>query len=545
MNIETLKDILVGGYYIDSKSWTTAISSLSKNLNEDEKIDAVLNNLIENKSLSFQIFSQATAEYYKLPFFDIHNHKPNEDIIKKLPENVAKEYHAVLVIKDDNKLTIATDNVSKVEEIKKIALSLFPKSEIKIVYALKKLIDDLLETYKNALSTRFNEIIQSGNHVAPEIINQIIEDALSLRASDIHIEPEEEEVIVRFRIDGLLSEAGRLPKKYYENILNKIKVEGTLRIDEHNSAQDGSMRFMKDDKKADLRISILPTIFGEKVVLRILSYYVGSFALNELGLSPDNQKTLENISKKPFGMILVTGPTGSGKTTTLYAALKHINNKNINITTIEDPVEYRIVGINQVQVNNKTNLTFAEGLRSIVRQDPDVILVGEIRDKETAEIAVNAALTGHLLFSTFHANDAVTVIPRLLDMGIESFLLSSTLEAVVAQRLVRRICQNCIHSEELNTPILGIKTIYKGLGCDVCNYSGYQGQIGVFEVMPITNEIKDAIINNPDKNSIEKIARLQGVQSMFDDGIDKVRQGLTTFEEIIRVIGEKDTSKNK
>ncbi len=543
MNIELLKNILVEKHYVEEANFSSAVASLQKGLGSEQQIDGVLNYLIENKLLSFQLFAQATAEYYKLPYFDIHNHKPSEDTIKKLPENIARQYHVALVIKEKNILTVATDNVEKINEIKKAVTTSFPDFEVRIVYSLKQKIDELLEVYKNTLNTRFSEIIQENKHVAPEIIDQIIEDALSVRASDIHIEPEDDEVIIRFRIDGLLTEAGRLPKQYYENILNKIKVEGTLRIDEHNSAQDGSMHFEKEGKLADLRISILPTIFGEKVVLRILSYYVGSFSLNELGLSTDNQKMIETVSKKPFGMILVTGPTGSGKTTTLYATLKHVNNKTINITTIEDPVEYRIEGINQVQVNENTNLTFANGLRAIVRQDPDVILVGEIRDKETAEIAVNAALTGHLLFSTFHANDAVTVIPRLLDMGIEPFLLASTLEAIIAQRLVRRICQSCVHSEELSTPILGVKTIYKGAGCEVCNYTGYKGQVGVFECLPITEELEEAIINNPDKNSIESIARNQGVQSMFNDGIDKVRQGLTTFEEIIRVVGEEKTKK--
>ena len=531
MNIETLKNILVGGNYLSKENFEIALSKTNKH------VDSIIAFLVEEGLLNEQLFAQAAAEYYKLSYYDLSTHKPLPDVVLRLSESIARNFHTVLASYDDKKVIVATDDLTKKDELIKVLQKTFPGVEIVVVFALKHQIDELLINYKNTLQTRFSEIIKENKRIAPEIINQIIEDALLLKASDIHFEPQNDDVLIRFRIDGLLSEAGRIEKKYYDNILNKIKVESSLRIDEHTSSQDGSMRFSKDGNVADIRISILPTIFGEKIVLRVLSYYVGGFALSELGFSEDNEALLKRVAKKPFGMILVTGPTGSGKTTTLYALIKHINNPSINITTIEDPVEYRIEGVNQIQVNEMTNLTFADGLRAIVRQDPDVILVGEIRDKETAEISVNAALTGHLLFSTFHANNAVSTIPRLLDMGIEPFLLASTLEAVIAQRLVRKICSSCRFSEELTTPMFGVSTVYKGRGCNVCNYTGYNGQVGVFECVEVTDEIEEAIVRNPDKKALEEIIRKEGVRSMFEDGTDKVRQGLTTLEEITRVIG--------
>ena len=533
MNTSTLKEILVGGNYVRESDFKEAISSVGDDINK------VITHLIEKNFLTETLLTQAEAEYYKLPYYDLITYKPQEDAIRTLPEAFARTYHAVAVALDNTakEVVIATDNVDKKDEIVEKATPVYPGIKIKVVYALKQKVDELFLSYKKTLDTRFAKIIKESKHIAPEILDQIIEDAFLLKASDIHFEPQEKDVLIRLRIDGLLNEVARIDKKYYENILNKIKVASSLRIDEHAVAQDGSMRFTKADEIADIRISILPTIFGEKVALRILSYYVGTFSLSELGLSDKNQKLLENASKKPFGMILIAGPTGSGKTTSLYALLKHINNPTLNITTIEDPVEYRIENINQIQVNEANGLDFANGLRSIVRQDPDVILVGEIRDKETVEISNNAALTGHLLFSTFHANDAITAIPRLIEMGAEPFLLSSTMEAIISQRLVRKICSACKYSAELSSPIMGLSNVYKGRGCNACNYTGYRGQIGIFEFLPTTDAIKNLIITNPDKQSLEKVAKQEGMKMMIDDGIEKVKQGLTTFEELARVIG--------
>lgn len=382
-------------------------------------------------------------------------------------------------------------------------------------------------------------------------MDQIFEDALLLKTSDIHCEPQEKKVVVRFRIDGVLHDAGELPKEYYENIVNRLKVQAKLRIDEHFSAQDGAIRYTSVNypHPVDLRVSIVPTLDGEKIAIRILSSYVRDLTLSDIGLSKELQQQIIKSSKKPFGMILVTGPTGSGKTTTLYSLIKILNTQKINITTIEDPVEYKIQGINQIQVNTQANLTFAKGLRAISRQDPNVVLVGEIRDLETADIAVNAALTGHLLLSTFHANNAATAIPRFIDMGVEPFLVGSTLELIIAQRLVRRVCDSCKISDvytkakidkfgkDVSAYFVGKTfTFYKGKGCDACSHTGYRGRIGVFEFLTTSTELQDLIAKNPSTKDVTELVRSQGFQSMFEDGVEKVKDGNTTLEELLRVV---------
>lgn len=433
----------------------------------------------------------------------------------------------------------------------------FPDMKVKFAFALPEDIRSLFIHYRKGLNTRFEEIVKQGGRVAPEIITALVDDAVALHASDIHFEPQETEVVVRFRIDGVLREAGRFSKEVYENVLNRLKVQAQLRIDEHFAAQDGAMRFRSDNGSVDMRISIVPTLNGEKAVIRLLSEYVKNFTFGDLGMSDNNAELFTGAAKKPFGMILVTGPTGSGKSSTLYALLKMLNTSEVNITTIEDPVEYRIQGINQIQVNTATDLTFAKGLRTIVRQDPDIILLGEIRDIETAEIAVNAALTGHLLFSTFHANDAPTAIPRILDMGIEPFLLSSTLELIVSQRLVRTICDNCRISKkkklsEIEKVFPAAKayfdkeeTLYEGKGCESCNGSGFKGRTAIFEYIVITPEMENLILTHPSTQEIWELARKQGSHSLFEDGIEKVKQGVTTIEELLRVAAPPQKANNE
>ncbi len=355
-------------------------------------------------------------------------------------------------------------------------------------------------------------------------------------------------MVIRFRVDRVLHEAGRISREYYDGILNRIKVQARLRIDTHFATQDGAVRYERKEGSVDLRISIVPTLDGEKVAIRILAEYIRGFSLGDLGLFPEDQALIAQALRKPFGMILASGPTGSGKTTTLYALLKLLNRPEVNITTIEDPVEYKVIGVNQIQVNPQTNLTFAEGLRSIVRQDPNIILVGEIRDRETAEISVNAALTGHLLLSTLHANDAATAIPRLLDIGVEPFLLASTLNLIVSQRLARRICESCRQS--LSSPLSEMQkiipraeryfnqetvTIYRGKGCNVCGGTGYRGRVGIFEIIEMTPELQELILTHPSAKAVGDLARMQGSRSLFDDGILKVKSGITSIEELLRV----------
>lgn len=507
-----------------------------------------LDYLFSKGLLTRDLLGQAIAEFYKIPYADMNSNMPPRDLVQKIPELLAKRLRVVAFKDQKNQFIVATDSPERQKNLLKEIKQLFPKKKCVIAYSLSEDIDNAFIHYRKKIETRISAILKQKERAAPDILNEIMEDALLMHASDVHFEPQEQHVLIRFRIDGILHEAGVMPHPIYEHVLNRIKVQSRLRIDEHRSAQDGSFRHHKKEEVADLRVSITPTINGEKTVIRILSEYVRSFTLADLGLSEIHQRRVEEASRKPFGMILVTGPTGSGKTTTLYALLKILNRPEVNIMTVEDPVEYKISGINQIQVNPQTNLTFAKGLRSIVRQDPDIILVGEIRDVETAEISVNAALTGHLLLSTFHANDASTGIPRLLDMNIEPFLLASTLEIIIAQRLVREICEACRHSVSLPWSVLKRLvpdaslyfskenvTVYEGKGCPNCGHTGYTGRTAIFEFIEVTPEMNDLILKRPSTKEIWGLAKSQGATSLFDDGIEKVKNGVTTVQELLRV----------
>ncbi len=506
-------------------------------------IDYLLNQGIITK----HELGQAIAKALGVQYANLNTSPPSREQVLKIPEDIARKYRVALFAEAGDTVTVASDH-PKQSELWPILRSLFPGKQVTVTYTHPEDLESAFIRYRKALATRFVEIITANRGIAPEIIDAIIEDAVVYRASDIHFEPQELDVALRFRIDGVLHEAGRIPKEYYENVLNRIKVESRLRIDEHYVAQDGAIRYAKNNFAADLRISVVPTLDGEKVAIRLLSQYVRSFTLRDLGLSSKHQAILLRASHKPFGMILVTGPTGSGKTTTLYALVKILNRPEVNITTIEDPAEYKIAGVNQIQVNLQTGLTFAKGLRSIMRQNPDIILVGEIRDKETSEIAINAALTGHLLLSTFHANDAATAIPRLLDMDIEPFLLASTLEVVIAQRLVRRICEACRMVQSIS--ISDIKKIlppaeryfsedtvklYRGKGCQSCSGSSFRGRVAIYEFIEISQAMRELILKNPSSQAVWGLAKQEGSRSLFEDGIDKVKQGLTTLEELLRV----------
>lgn len=503
--------------------------------------------LLEEGLLTKDLLGQAIAESFNIPYADLNSNVPTREQTLKIPEDIGRKFHTVLTAQTKKNVTVATDDPTA-EGLTAALAPVFPGQKIAFAYSLTEDIEAAFSHYRKPLETRFSKIIEGERRVAPEIIEQIFSDALSFHASDIHFEPQAREVVVRFRVDGVLQDAGRFPKEHYENILNRIKVQSRLRIDEHFSAQDGSLHYEKDGMGVDLRTSIVPTVEGEKVVLRVLAAYVQGFSLSDLGLSGKHQTTVATAAQKPFGMILVTGPTGSGKTTTLYAILKTLNRLDVNITTIEDPVEYKMRGVNQIQVNPQAELTFARGLRSIVRQDPDIILVGEIRDEETAEIGVNAALTGHLLLSTFHANDAATAIPRLLDMNIEPFLLASTLQVIIAQRLVRKICEQCRFSTTKAPADLGLPagiaermfekkkvTVYAGKGCGICGNTGYKGRTGIFEIIRMTPEMQDLILKRPSTQEIWRLARTQGSLSLYEDGIEKIKNGVTTVEELARV----------
>jgi type IV pilus assembly protein PilB len=539
---KTIKDLLLAGSYISEDDAKKA-EVLTKN-GEVEFVDALLRDGVVN----VDIIGQAIAESLKVPYADLNSAAITPDQVRIIPEEVAKKLRAVLFLDDEKEVTVTTDS-PKQEGLEKELKALFPNKKINITYSLPQDIESMFVHYEKPLDTRFSKIIEESDRVAPEILEEIFDDAITYKASDIHFEPQAKSVLIRFRVDGVLHEAGRLPKEYYENVLNRIKVKSALRIDEHYAAQDGSLHYEHKGIAVDMRTSIIPIVEGEKVVLRVLGSYVQGLTFNDLGLTQINQQLLQEAADKPFGMILVVGPTGSGKTTTLYSLLKMLNNPDMNITTIEDPVEYKVQGLNQIQVNQATGLTFVRGLRSVVRQDPDIILVGEIRDLETAEISVNAALTGHLLLSTFHANDAATAVPRLLDMGIEPFLLSSTMNIIIAQRLVRKICDHCKMSvvknaDDFNTPQLkGVAkflpgknlTLYEGKKCEACGFTGYKGRTSIYEVIKITPNLQELIVKRPSAQEIWELARKEGAKSVFEDGLLKVVSGLTTIEELIRI----------
>lgn len=585
-----LKDADLGKILIDESYISDADLKLATQQAKEREIP-LRSALVEMGLLTQELYESAIAEFYKMTFADFQKTPPTAENIAMLPEEIARTYGAVIVARDAENVTVATSDPSNPFLEEAIRLNLdqktaqFPEGEdsekkkltskktaaashfsftraavapvrtafkgkLTFLYAPRSAVEGLFVQYRKPLATRFQAIINAQRKVAPEIIEQIFNDAIELRASDIHFEPQEKIVIVRFRVDGVMHEAGRIPKEYYEGVINRIKIASNMQLDEHFAAQDGAIRYeTPSGNQMDIRVSIVPIVDGEKIVLRLLSEYVRTLTLANLGFSEAYRQALEKIAHKPFGMILTTGPTGSGKSTTLYALLKIRNHPDVNISTIEDPVEYKIPGINHIQVNAETDLTFAKGLRALVRQDPNIILVGEIRDGETASIAVNAALTGHLLFSTLHSNDAATAVPRLLEMGVEPYLLASTLEVVIGQRLLRRICPQCRYSTVIAAadahklfsgakdffPGAGPFRLYRGKGCDACGGTGFRGRIGIYELLTITPEIEDLIIRRASSNDLNVLARTQGMKLLFEDGFEKVKAGMTTIEELMRV----------
>ncbi|MDO8537232.1 MAG: GspE/PulE family protein [bacterium] len=405
----------------------------------------------------------------------------------------------------------------------------------------------------NARIQKELEELEKGSKAAIiNIVDCLIEEAHELRASDIHLDPQPDDMQVRFRIDGILQDIHALPKKIHPEIISRIKIVAGLRTDEHYAAQDGRFRStLKNNGLVDVRVSVVPTFYGENVVMRLLSDKAEEFTLETLGFSPANQKKILREIRRPFGMILATGPTGSGKTTTLYTLIKNLNVRSTSIITIEEPIEYSIKGINQIQVNPRTGLTFANGLRSILRQDPNVIMVGEIRDPETAGIAVNTALTGHLLLSTLHTNDAATTLPRLLDMKLEPYLIASTVNIAIGQRLVRNICPDCKVEKKITSAeakslegvlppqiVKKYQNFFEGKGCDKCAGSGYRGRVGIHEVLTVDGAVREAVLRKASAEEIKRVAVEQGMTPILEDGFEKAGAGMTTVSEVLRILHE-------
>lgn len=523
--------------------------------------------LVDKDLISETNLTKIISDIIKIPFIDLSTVSIPNEVLMEIPEIVANKQKIIPFKKDERGLHLAVadpSNFEIIDFVKKKTGSpviVYLVGESDLYHALNLYTANVEEAFDKIIQKNIEQVKNAGVNLLVEppiikIVETILVYGYKNRASDIHIEPEEKNLLVRFRIDGILHDIISLPFDIHEQIVSRIKVLAKLRTDEHQAAQDGKIQFKTEEETLDIRVSIVPIVRGEKIVMRLLSEKSRQFSLVSLGFSDEDIEKVKTAYEKPYGMILSTGPTGSGKTTTMYAVLKLLNTREINIMTIEDPVEYDIEGINQIQVNPKTHLTFAKGLRSILRQDPNVILVGEIRDSETAGIAVNAAMTGHLVLSTLHTNDAATAIPRLFDMGIEPFLVATTVNVIIAQRLLRKICSNCRYSYEIDRSELekffskklldkAFKTakkirVYKGKGCPVCHGTGYQDRMGIFETMIINEKVREAIVEKKDAETINKIAIESGMMTMIEDGLNKIKKGETTIEEVLRVTEEKE-----
>lgn len=519
--------------------------------------------LVEDGIISDEHLGQLIADSFGYRSVNLRDTAIKEEVLRIIPELVAKNQLAICFEIEGSTLKVAMHDPENLDFI-----HLLEKKSGKFVqpyFTTERDIKQAIVRYRKSITEEFDDIIaqnvkQAKQAVKAEdlpivrIIDTLFMYAYQNGASDIHLEPYEDKSLVRFRIDGILHDVIDLPKKIHDLLITRVKILSKLRIDEHRAAQDGKLQFMTEDGRVDVRVSSVPVTEGEKIVMRLLSSKNRQFHLEDLGLSDKDLKKVKQALNRPHGMILATGPTGCGKTTTLYTVLQILNSREVNIATIEDPVEYDMEGVNQIQVNNRTKLTFANGLRSLLRQDPDIIMVGEIRDKETANIAINAAMTGHLVLSTLHTNDAATTMPRFIDMEVEPFLIASTINIVIAQRLVRKSCIKCLASftvsrekleksfpADLITKVLGIKKeyrFYKSKGCGVCHKSGYKGRTGLYEVLEMSANIKDLIMQKATADDIREQAIKEGMVPMMEDGLFKIANGITTIEEVLRVSKE-------
>ncbi len=559
--VNTIEDILLKQGLLTPDQ----VSALKlESINSGQGIDKIL---LQHNLVPLEKIAAAKAQILNVPFVKLEGKAISADILNLIPEPAAQRYRIIPFEKSNNELWVAMEDPLDIQIIQFVEKR--SGMRIKPFLALK---DDILKAindqYAQTLTTDVTSALEEVQSVNPEesvakegteiireapvsnIVKQLLEYAIKSRASDIHIEPQEDRVIVRYRIDGILQEKILLPRGVHEALISRVKILSVLKIDEKRLPQDGRFTFTYGQNEVDLRVSIIPTVFGEKVVMRLLPKSNAAPTLLELGLRGISLKALEAQLLRTHGIILICGPTGSGKTTTLYSILTKVSTSKVNVLTIEDPVEYQILGVNQVQVNQAIGLTFASALRSFLRQDPNIIMVGEVRDTETAELAIQAALTGHQVFSTVHTNSASGAPPRLIDMGVEPFLLTSALNCTVGQRVVRKICTYC--KVEFNVPpevienmkqVLGkfippameaIK-LYKGKGCKYCGATGYLGRIGIYEVLVITDQIAKLILENTSSNKIEEAAIAAGMITMKQDGYLKVLEGITTLEEVLRV----------
>ena len=524
--------------------------------------------LLEFGMISTKKYAESLSTFFSIPYADLPE---MEDLmpVEDLPLSVKflRQYQMLPIKMDEHSLQLAVADPLRLPVFDNIRRILNRQLEVMIgdgaeierriedLYgsgssSLKLILEDMNEEDLEILGKEEDQDVEALRDMASEapvikLVNLLFSQAVDIGASDIHIEPFEGDLKVRYRVDGVLHDQEAPPKRLQAAIISRIKILGGLNIAERRLPQDGRIRLRIIGKKIDVRVSTIPTLHGESVVMRLLDQSSMFIGLESLGFPLDSMKVFNELIHHPHGMVLVTGPTGSGKTTTLYAALDKINLPDKKIITVEDPVEYQLKGINQIQANAKVGLTFAEGLRSIVRQDPDVIMVGEIRDLETAEIGIQSALTGHLVFSTVHTNDACGAVTRLQDMGVENYLIASCLDGVLAQRLVRTICQECKEPRVIDkTAVRELDvddvegdqvTVYQGAGCRKCNNTGYKGRLGIYELFVVTDLFKDLIVEKQSANIIKREARKHGMRTLREDGWNKVKAGLTTIEEVMRV----------
>ncbi|HWT55425.1 MAG TPA: GspE/PulE family protein [Candidatus Microsaccharimonas sp.] len=558
--------------------------------------------VIKSNLLTEKELTKLYADEIEVPFVELNAKEIARDVLKALPERIARQYRAVVFdAEKGGAISIAMEDPDDIQALNFLHKQL--GNDLKVYIAASTTIQAALDQYRGNISSELTKVISdeaaeevededvSEDEVAEDspiaqTVNLIIEYGVKANASDIHIEPREGYVVVRYRIDGLLREANKLPRKVLGALVSRIKILSNLKIDEHRAPQDGRFKVEVAGQMYALRVSTLPIVDGEKVVMRILNESTKASSFGDLGFWGDALKSLQHAIVQPHGMVLVTGPTGSGKSTTLFSVLTMLNTPNVNISTVEDPVEYRVAGANQVQVNPIAGMTFTNGLRALLRQDPNIIMVGEIRDGETADLAVQAALTGHLVFSTLHTNNAATCLPRLLNMGVEPFLIASTVRVVIAQRLVRKLCSHCresfvpdatlltqlekifrldeagamkrlheheksaledgigkgskVTADELSTREASIGRLFKAHeeGCENCNHTGYRGRIGIYEVLDNSEAIQKQIVSNGTSEVIEALAIKEGMLTMQVDGLVKALRGETTIGEVLRVTAQ-------
>ncbi|MCB9802647.1 type II/IV secretion system protein [Candidatus Nomurabacteria bacterium] len=565
--IEKIKELLLNQKVITETDWENAQKNASRRRRGVEEV------LIERGFFNEQFLYEIISDFLKIPYINLRKIKLEQEIINLFSEDAANKSQAIPFAVEENKIKVAfvnplnQENLTFVKEQLKKEIIPYLTSQKNFYFASRLYQKNINEELHEIINKKFKEVQGTPSQLdlpIIQIVDAILEYALFDQASDIHIEALPDAVVVRFRIDGELHDKVELPSEVHDAIVARIKILANLKIDEHRVPQDGRFSFSLEGQEESVRVSVIPAFYGEKMVLRLMTDEAQNFSLESLGFSEKNIEIMTQQIKKPFGMILVVGPTGSGKTTTLYSVLNTLNTEEVNICTIEDPIEYGVHRINQTQVNPVAGYDFANGLRALLRQDPDVIMIGEIRDNKTAQIAVRAGLTGHLVLSTLHTNNAAGAPPRLLDMEVEPFLVASTLNVVIAQRLVRKICLKCIESyhlspeeieslrkelnlEELLQRFKALKwvedkyqnfselTFYRGKGCKSCHQSGYSGRISVLEILENIPAVQKLIIKNSSSADIQETAIANGMITIFEDGLQKALIGITTIAEVLSI----------